>query len=204
MYSSQSGLTKNINELQSDILAEKLSSNPYLKYHVLIEKNNKLSTTSQTVIGAINEILRKVQSASATNKAALAELYNVLGHVGVQPDLVKRVLREAPSLIELVFSLLDRVNAADATRTITNKETFEVDTTPQDFFTLSHEPNPGTVTVNINGVTYYDGFRVNYEDKILQWLFTESAGGFDITDSEIVIEYTYDLMREEEEDNQNG
>lgn len=203
MYSSQTGLTKNINELQSDILAEKLSSNPYLKYHVLIEKNNKLGTTSQTVIGAINEVLRKVQSTSSTNKAALAELYNVLGHVGVQPHLVTRVLKEAPSLIELVLSILDRVNAADATRTISHKDIFNVDTTPQVYFNLSHTPNQGTVTININGVKYYDGFNVNYDELILQWLFTESSGGFDITNSEVVIEYTYDSMKEQEA-NENG
>ena len=61
MYSSTNGLTKNINELQSDILAEKLSNNPYLKYHVLIEKNKQLNTTSQTIIGAINEVIRNTR-----------------------------------------------------------------------------------------------------------------------------------------------
>lgn len=203
MYSSQVGLTKNINELQSDILAEKLSNNPYLKYHVLIEKNNKLGTTSQTVIGAINEVLRKVQSTSTTNKAALAELYNVIGHVGVQPNLVKRVLREAPSLIELVLSILERVNAADATRTVVCRQKFSVDATPQTSFTLTHVPNQGTVTVNINGLTYYDGFRIDEENMTLHWLFTESTGGFNIVDSEVVIEYTYDSMKEQEA-NENG
>jgi len=203
MYSSPIGLTQNINELQSDVLAEKLSNNPHLKYHVLIEKNNKLGTTSQTIIGAINEVLRKIQSTSNTNKAALAELYNVLGHVGVQPALITRVLREAPSLIELVLNILDRVNAADATRTVICKETFVVGNVPQVTFNLSHLPNDNTVTVNINGVKYSNGFDIDNKELILTWLFTESAGGFDITDSEVIIEYTYDSMKEQEA-NDNG
>lgn len=198
MYSSTMGLTTNINELQSDILSEDLSKNPYLRYHVLIEKNNKLGTTSQTIIGSINELLRKVQSVGSTNKAALAELYNVIGHVGVQPILIKRVLKEAPSLIELVLSILDRVNAADATRTVSCKEKFIVDTAIQAVFPLSHIPNSDTVKVNVNGITYYDGFKIDEENYTLTWLFGQKAGGFDISESEVVIEYTYDSMKEQE------
>ena len=203
MYSSSTGITKNINELQSDILAEKLSNNPYLKYHVLVEKNNKLSTTSQTIIGAVNELLRRNQSISDTNKAALVELYNVLGHVGVHPELVSRVLSQAPSLIELVLDILDRVNSADGTRIIVQKDSFSVKEMTQHLFSLSHRPTEGSITININGITYYDGFRVDYDNLLLWWLFDEDHDGFDIKDSEVNIEYTYDSSREQEASN-NG
>lgn len=203
MYSSTTGITKNINELQSDILAEKLSNNPYLKYHVLVEKNNKLSTTSQTIIGAVNELLRRNQSVSDTNKAALVELYNVLGHVGVHPELVSRVLSQAPSLIELVLDILERVNSFEGTRIRSQKDSFSVGESTQQLFSLSHKPIEGSVTINVNGITYYDGFRVDYNSSLLLWLFDEIHGGFDIKDSEVNIEYTYDSSKEQE-DNNNG
>lgn len=203
MYSSTAEITKNINELQSDILAEKLSNNPHLKYHVLVEKNNKLGTTSQTVIGAINELLRKNQSVSDTNKAALVELYNVLGHVGVHPELVSRVLSQAPSLIELVLDIFERVNSFEGTRIRSQKDSFSVGESTQQLFSLSHKPIEGSVTINVNGITYYDGFRVDYNSSLLLWLFDEIHGGFDIRDSEVNIEYTYDSSKEQE-DNNNG
>lgn len=196
MYSSTAGLTNNINELQSDILAEKLSNNPYLKHHVLIEKNNKLGTSSQTIIGAINELLRKNQSISDTNKAALVELYNVLGHVGVHPELVSRVLGEAPSLIELVLDILERVNNADTTRIVAQKDSFMIGEEARNLFALSHIPINGSVTININGVRYYDGFKVDNDNLMLLWLFDEQEGGFDIKDSEVIIEYSYDSKKE--------
>lgn len=203
MYSSTAEITKNINELQSDILAEKLSNNPHLKYHVLVEKNNKLGTTSQTVIGAINELLRRNQSVSDTNRAALVELYNVLGHVGVHPELVSRVLSQAPSLIELVLDILERVNSFEGTRIRSQKDSFSVGESIQQLFSLSHKPIEGSVTINVNGITYYDGFRVDYNSLLLLWLFDEIHGGFDIKDSEVNIEYTYDSSKEQE-DNNNG
>ena len=203
MYSSTAEITKNINELQSDILAEKLSNNPHLKYHVLVEKNNKLGTTSQTIIGAINELLRRNQSVSDTNRAALVELYNVLGHVGVHPELVSRVLSQAPSLIELVLDILERVNSFEGTRIRSQKDSFSVGESTQQLFSLSHKPIEGSVTINVNGITYYDGFRVDYNSLLLLWLFDEIHGGFDIRDSEVNIEYTYDSSKEQE-DNNNG
>ena len=78
------------------------------------------------------------------------------------------------------------------------KELYLVDITPQVSFPLSHLPNSGTVKVNINGITYYDGFKIDEENYTLSWLFSEEAGGFDITESEVVIEYTYDSMKEQE------
>ena len=99
---------------------------------------------------------------------------------------------------QLVLSILDRVDTADATRTVSYKELYLVDITPQVSFPLSHLPNSGTVKVNINGITYYDGFKIDEENYTLSWLFSEEAGGFDITESEVVIEYTYDSMKEQE------
>lgn len=198
MYSSSSGLAKNINELQSDILAEKLSNNPYLKYHVLIEKNKQLGTANQTIIGAINEVLRKVQSASNTNKAALVELYNVLGHVGAKPELSAQVLSQAPSLIELVLDLKARIDTGDigsggsSSKIKFQKDVFMIDHEPQSVFPLSFKPRPNSIFITVNGIKYNDGFRMDENSNTLIWLFDESAGGFDITESEVIIHYTYD------------
>lgn len=203
MYSSTAGLTNNINELQSDVLAEKLTNNPYLKYHVIIEKNKRLNTTSQNVIGAINEVLRKANSASTTNKAALAELYNVLGHVGVQPELARKVLAQAPSLIQLVLNMLDRIDSNDAMRTLPFKDQYTVGETVQHTFRLSHKPRNEEVKIFVNGVQYSNihsaAFSYDQAQNMITWLFTEANGGFDITDSEVVIEYQYDLKKEVED-----
>lgn len=193
-----------LNEIQAQILAEDLSDNELLRHHVLIEKNSKLNTGSQTVIGAINEVLRKTKSVGSTNKAALAELYNVLGHVGIQPELTQKVLKEAPSLIQLVLDMLGRINAADATRNIVQKDKFEVGEIPQAVFDLEHTPIAGLVIMTINGVVYYDGYEYDSNNNRVTWLFDSTEGGFDIYDSEVVIEYTYDAKKEEEEAKNNG
>lgn len=203
MYSSTAGLTKNINELQSDVLTEKLSDNPYMKYHVIIEKNKQLNTTSKNIVGAINEVLRKTNTASTTNKAALAELYNVLGHVGVQPELTKKVLAQAPSLIQLVLDMLDRIDSNDALRTVSTKDQYTVRETRQDSFRLSHKPRNEEIKVFINGVQYSNvhttAFTYDQDQNLVIWQFTEANGGFDIVDSEVVIEYQYDLKKEIED-----
>ena len=208
MYSSTAGLTRNINELQSDVLAENLASNPYLKYHVIIEKNKQLNTTSKNVIGAINEVLRKTNSASTTNKAALAELYNVLGHVGVQPELTKKVLSHSTSLIQLVLDMLDRIDSNDALRTIDYKDQYTVGETVQHTFRLSHKPRNESVKFFVNGVQYSNIHKVAYtydsDQNQITWLFTEDNHGFDITDSEVVIEYQYDLKQEVADLNTTG
>lgn len=203
MYSSTGALTKNINELQSDILAERLSSNPYLKYHVLIEKNKQLGTTQQTIIGAINEVLRKANSASSTNRAALAELYNVLGHVGIHPELTKQVLAQAPSLIELVLNISGRLDAIDESHNVGFTEQFIIGDTPQYTFLLTHMPKDDSLEVFVNGVQYFNtstkAFSFEPKDKSVTWLFTDVNGGFSIANSEVVLKYKYDLKKELEE-----
>ena len=203
MYSSTGAITRNINELQSDILAERLSNNPYLKYHVLIEKNKQLGTTQQTIIGAINEVLRKVNSASNTNKAALAELYNVLGHVGTHPELTRQVLAQAPSLIELVLNMKNKLDSIDEARNVEIKEQFVTGEIPQYIFGLTHEPKDESLKVFVNGVQYFNtntlAFTYEPRDKQVTWIFTEENGGFDLANSEVIFEYKYDLKKELEE-----
>lgn len=203
MYSSTGAITKNINELQSDILAERLSNNPYLKYHVLIEKNKQLGTTQQTIIGAINEVLRKANSATSTNRAALAELYNVLGHVGIHPELTKQVLAQAPSLIELVLSLREKLDAIDESRNVSFKEQFVTGDVPQYVFQLTHTPKDETLEVFVNGVQYFNtntmAFSYEPRDKQVTWLFSEDNNGFNLTNSEVIFKYKYDLKQELEE-----
>lgn len=203
MYSSTNGLTKNINELQSDILAEKLSNNPYLKYHVLIEKNKQLNTSSKTIIGAINEVLRKTNSAVSTNKAALSELYNVFGHVGMKPELVHSVLAQAPSLIELVLELNNKLSVVEVARNVNFKDQFVTGEQPQFTFRLSHLPKEDSLKMFVNGVQYFNTNVVAYtfdEDKReVNWVFDAERGGFDPVNSEVIFEYTYDLKKELEE-----
>jgi len=200
MYSSTSNITKNIYELQSDVLSEKLSNNPYMPYHVLIEKNKQLATAAQSIVGAVNETLRKINSVSNTNRAALAELYNVLGHIGAHPELTHAVLQEAPSLIELVLSLLNRVDALDDSRNVTFKDQYRTSETPQYVFSLSHVPKQDTLKVFVNGVQYYNtntnAFIYDSANNEVSWIFTSINGGFDLVDCEIVWEYDYDLRKE--------
>lgn len=203
MYSSTNGLTQNINELQSDILAEKLSNNPYLKYHVLIEKNKQLNTSSKTIIGAINEVLRKTNSAVSTNKAALSELYNVLGHVGMKPELVHSVLAQAPSLIELVLELNNKLSVVEVARNVNFKDQFVTGEQPQFAFRLSHLPKEDSLKMFVNGVQYFNTNVVAYtfdeSKREVNWVFDAERGGFDPINSEVIFEYTYDLKKELEE-----
>ena len=200
MYSSTSALTKNIYELQSDVLAEKISQNPYMPYHVLIEKNKQLATAAKTIVGAINELLRKINATSTTNKAALAELYNVLGHVGAHPELTHAVLGQSSSLIELVLSLIDKVDDATGSHNVAFTDKFHTGNSPQDTFQLSHEPNKNTLRCFVNGLQYTNtdsnAFIYNAANHDVTWVFTKDNGGFDLVDAEVIWEYAYDLKKE--------
>lgn len=204
MYSTANSVTKNIYELQSDILAEKLNANPYMPYHVLVEKNKQLNTNAKSIVGAINELLRRVNTASNTNKSALAELYNVLGHVGAQPKLIHDVLQQAPSLIELVLSMIERLDNVEEARNVLFKDQFYVEDIPTHIFKLSHTPKKDTLRCFVNGVQYYNNshknsFTLDVDNLEATWIFTETLGGFDIRNAEVVWEYTYDLKKELEQ-----
>lgn len=198
MYSSTDDITANINELQADILAEKISTNPFLKYHVLVEKNKKLGTTSQSIIGAINEVLRKANSAANANSAALNELYSVIGHIGTFPELSRKVLAQAPSLIELVLNMKDRIDSVDVASFADFTESFSVGKIPKYLFVLSHEPVEGTLRMLVNGVRYdntskFVAFACNPKDRTVNWNFDKSNGGFNLSDCEVTFEYKYSL-----------
>ena len=203
MFSGQE-TTNKIMELQSDILAERLDGNPYLRSHVLISKNKRLMTASQFIIGAINEILKSSESNEVTTKAGLTEIYNVLGHVGIKPELAKQVLSKADSLIELVLKIEKRLNTIDAAATLDQQDVFEVEGTPQFTFELSHKPS-SDIAFYINGIRYVNAendrvYEMDYDNNTVRWTFTAARGGFDITNSTVVISYDFLIAEEEEEE----
>ena len=55
MYSTHDETTKNFDELQSDILGEKLTNNPKMKESKILSKNKALATKQKTIINAIVE-----------------------------------------------------------------------------------------------------------------------------------------------------
>ena len=150
MYSTTTNLTNNIHELQADVLAENLESNPYLKYHILIEKNKKLGTINQNIVGAINELLKKINSANATYRTSLAEMYALIGHIGSRPDLTRRVLSKNESLVDYVLSLNDRVNIIDEKSSVPTQDVFNIGEEKQHDFPLNHIPTTGDIDFAVN------------------------------------------------------
>ena len=203
MYSTTTNLTNNIHELQADVLAENLESNPYLKYHILIEKNKKLGTINQNIVGAINELLKKINSANATYRTSLAEMYALIGHIGSRPDLTRRILSKNESLVDYVLSLNDRVNIIDEKSSVPTQDVFNIGEEKQHDFPLNHIPTTGDIDFAVNGVRYYNtesrAYYYDSDNNIITWKFDEDDGGFDLVDCEVVIKYTYNPTAEQEE-----
>ena len=77
MYSTPDELTTKINELQSDILGEKLTNNPLMKASKIASKTKALDTNSKTIVTAVNEILKNLNSLSDKDNDSLNNIYSV-------------------------------------------------------------------------------------------------------------------------------
>lgn len=184
------------NYLQKIVLADNLSSNPELRSHVLLEKNAKLETSTKTVIGAINELVRRINTETKSNRQVIMSLLRLVGDPYLHPNLVDQVLRQSTSLTQMVLDLTRKVNEVkNASRTV-YYQVFSV--TNNDYlnnftYKLDHVPVKESVKFILNGVTYIKGFIVNPNECTVQWTDTKEAmGAAGITpevDSSIMIEY---------------
>ena len=184
------------NYLQKIVLAENLSSNTELRSHALLEKNAKLETSTKTVIGAINELVRRVNTETKSNRQVIMSLLRLVGDPYLHPNLVDQVLRQSTSLTQMVLDMTRKINEIkNASRTI-YCQVFSV--TNNDYlnnftYKLDHVPLKESVKFILNGVTYVKGFIVNPDECTVQWVDTkEASGASGITpevDSSIMIEY---------------
>lgn len=184
------------NYLQKIVLAENLSSNTELRSHALLEKNAKLETSTKTVIGAINELVRRVNTETKSNRQVIMSLLRLVGDPYLHPNLVDQVLRQSTSLTQMVLDMTRKINEIkNASRTI-YYQVFSV--TNNDYlnnftYKLDHVPLKESVKFILNGVTYVKGFIVNPDECTVQWVDTkEASGASGITpevDSSIMIEY---------------
>lgn len=184
------------NYLQKIVLAENLSSNTELRSHALLEKNAKLETSTKTVIGAINELVRRVNTETKSNRQVIMSLLRLVGDPYLHPNLVDQVLRQSTSLTQMVLDMTRKINEIkNASRTI-YYQVFSV--TNNDYlnnftYKLDHVPLKESVKFILNGVTYVKGFIVNPDECTVQWVDTKEASGVNgITpevDSSIMIEY---------------
>lgn len=208
MYSSTTELTTNINELQSDVLGEKLTNNPLMKSSSMTAKNKALKTTQKTVVNAINELITKINNFTDTTNKDLVTLYDVIGNFVKDGSLVTEINnRGAETIIALLINTYDtQKELVETVKTIKEKvtqleqfalddyeDTFHVSATEtKSEFSLTHIPI-GKIRIYIDGIRYFsDTISYDESNNTVTWInSSDKEEGFDITDADVVFEYDY-------------
>lgn len=190
-------LSTNIYEMQHDILAEDLSGNPLMKKTKNEMTSAKLITTNQRVVGAVNELVKNQENLSVITKNALQTMYNILGDTLLNEDLKERLQQIAPTVIEAVLLLNERAEEEKDFIKDDYEDVFLVGEETSHVFCLSHRPI-GKIRLYIDGLRYFSNtYTYSREKNAVEWIFTADNGGFDIEDSEVVIEYDYKREKED-------
>lgn len=194
MYSTTTELTKNINELQSDVLGEKLSSNPLMKAHKLVAKNKALNTKQQTVVNAINELLVALNTLSESTANDLGAMYSKLGNFSEDASLDNELIkRNANTVLALAANAYDETQKIKDFAQDDYEDIFHVDADKtQTDFVLTHKP-VGKIRMYIDGLRYFkECIEYDEETNTVKWVNDSTKPeGFDITDADVVFEYDY-------------
>lgn len=201
MYSQNDEPTKSFNELQSDILGEKITSNPLMKASKMAAKNKALNTKQKTVINAINELLTNVGSSQAQTDKSLAQMYDVLGNFAQNPELLNELTsRGAETILALAANTYDTVQEIQDFAKDDYEDIFHVaEGQTQSEFALTHKPI-GKIRMYIDGIRYFkECITYDADTNTVKWVNDSSnPEGFDITDADVVFEYDYKIPKEEE------
>jgi hypothetical protein len=192
MYSNNDEPTKSFNELQSDILGEKLTSNPLMTAHKLVGKNKALNTKQKTIVNAINEVLATMERIEAATDKDLKSMYSYLGSFNTKPTLINELSsRDADSVLSLAMKAYDDVQEIKDIAKDDYEDVFHVgEGETQSVFKLSYKPI-GKIRMYIDGIRYFhDCISYNAETNEVTWINDSSkTEGFDITDADVVFEY---------------
>lgn len=191
MYSSTTEITKNINELQSDILGESLSKNPLMKKSSLPTKNKKLNTNQQVIVPAINEILKAQENLTKLTEDALNNMYRTLGNLSADSMLANKITSRGASVIDLLADITDLVTK------VYEDKFYVAENENRTEFKLTHVP-AGKIKLFIDGIRYFNGndkenfFTYNKDTNTVTWINTdENTEGFQLSDMDVVFEYSY-------------
>jgi len=199
MYSQNDEPTKSFNELQSDILGEKLTNNPLMKASKMATKNKALNTKQKTIVNAINELLTALDGAQAQTKKSLAQMYDVLGDFAQNPELLNELTsRGAETILALAANTYDTVQEIQNFAKDDYEDVFHIaEGQTQSEFALTHKPI-GKIRMYIDGIRYFkECIEYNAETNTVKWINDSSnPEGFDITDADVVIEYDYSTTEE--------
>ena len=199
MYSTPDELTTKINELQSDILGEKLTNNPLMKASKIASKTKALDTNSKTIVTAVNEILKNLNSLSDKDNDSLNNIYSVLGNFVKTPELVNELTsRGAETVLALAAKAYDDVQVIKDLARDDYEDVFHIaEGQTQSEFVLTHKPI-GKIRMYIDGIRYFkECIEYDADTNTVKWVNTsENPEGFDITDADVVIEYDYNRAEE--------
>ena len=201
MYSKNDQLTKSFNELQSDVLGEKLTSNPLMKASGVKSKNKALKTTQKTIVNAINELLEAQDKLTTATLQDLAKMYSALGEFGKNEALFDELKsRGADSILALAARTYDDVQATKNLVQDDYEDVFHIaEGETQSEFVLTYKP-VGKIRMYIDGIRYFkECIDYNPDTNTVKWINDASQPeGFDITDADVVFEYDYDSKEEGE------
>ena len=199
MYSTPDELTTKINELQSDILGENLTNNPLMKASKFASKTKALDTNSKTIVTAVNEILKNLNSLSDKDNDSLNNMYSVLGNFVKTPELVNELTsRGAETVLALAAKAYDDVQVIKDLARDDYEDVFHIaEGQTQSEFVLTHKPI-GKIRMYIDGIRYFkECIEYDADTNTVKWVNTsENPEGFDITDADVVIEYDYNRAEE--------
>ena len=199
MYSTPDELTTKINELQSDILGENLTNNPLMKASKFASKTKALDTNSKTIVTAVNEILKNLNSLSDKDNDSLNNIYSVLGNFVKTPELVNELTsRGAETVLALAAKAYDDVQVIKDLARDDYEDVFHIaEGQTQSEFVLTHKPI-GKIRMYIDGIRYFkECIEYDADTNTVKWVNTsENPEGFDITDADVVIEYDYNRAEE--------
>lgn len=190
--------------LQEAVLATCTARNSKLKFSAISERNKQLETCTKTVIGAINELARRINAETSSNKKVIIALLKLVGDPYLHENLIQQVFSRSSSLTRLVLDMNDDFKRIKNQVKTTYHELYTVDDkcqTDNYTFKLDHTPVKETVKVIMNSLMYVEGFNVDVSNRTVQWTALRTGNNEDGFTPElgtrVLIEYV-GLLQEED------
>lgn len=189
--------TEGMQQIQSDVLLESLSTNPYFKKSTIANKNKALTTNSEFIVGAINEILKKHNTSIVTTDTALNQVYDIVGNVNSNPELLVKLKEIGDNLILAIIALNDKINQLQSNVSVKKSycQVINIDEGTQNVFKLTYIPC-SIMKFYVNGILYSLNKEYTYDEEAntITWIFDKiSELGFSIS-APSVVSIIYDYL----------